>query len=103
MIQCLPLNRDLMLNYLLFTIWIGLNVVDATSTYMVLQGSGVELNPIVSVAIKQLGLVPVLAVKVLLAGLIGIFILRRNPRLIFPLNILMTCVVAITTTSAVLS
>ena len=102
MIQNSLLRRIWMPNHL-FAIWVGLNIIDAVSTYVVLQGNGIELNPLVNLAINHAQLVPALTVKVLMATLIGISVLRWNYRLFFTLNILMTCVAALTTTSAILS
>ena len=101
--QRLLLSRGWMPNNRRFAVWMGLNIIDAISTYVALQGKGIELNPIVHFAIEHLQLVPALAVKVLVALLIGVFVLRWNPRLMFCLSILMACVAAATTISAVLS
>lgn len=99
MIQQLHLRRIPMLNYYLFTFWIVLNIIDAVSTYIGIQGGRTEANPIMNLAIGQLQLIPALVVKVSLAILVGIFILRCNRRLLFAVSILMFCVTALTTTS----
>ena len=89
--------------YRLFAVWIGLNIIDAISTYVALQGNSMELNPLVNLAARHFQLAYVLIAKVFLAALIGIFVLKWNPRLIFVLNILMSCVVVLTTISALTS
>ena len=102
-----PMSTDLRraptLNHPLFAVWIGLNIVDAIATYLVLQGGGIEINPLASLTIRYFQLVPALASKVLLAIPIGILILRWKPRLLFSLNILIACAIVVTITSVILA
>ncbi len=103
MLQQLILEKDWTSNYRGIAIWMGLNIIDAASTYIALQGGGIELNPILGSTIGQLQLISALIVKALLAPLTGIFALRWNPGLIFWMNIFMACVASVTTMSAILT
>ena len=89
-------------NYPLLIIWIGLNALDSIATYLVLESGGVEVNPVASLAMHHLELVPALIFKVLLAIPTAMVILRWKPALLIALNIFMICVVTLTGTSVIL-
>ncbi|MFC1926593.1 DUF5658 family protein [Chloroflexota bacterium] len=96
------LRKPSSLDYRLFIAWMGLNVFDAIATYIVLSGGGMEINPVASLVIEHLQLVPALIVKVIAAVPVGILILRWKHKLLLALNILMAGVVTLTATSIIL-
>ena len=100
MIKSLQQRRYSKLNYPLLAIWVGLNVVDSISTYIVLQCGGLEVNPLASCATEHLQLVSIFITKILFAIPAGIFVLEWKPGLLVALSITMACVAMITTFSA---
>ncbi|MFC2059297.1 DUF5658 family protein [Chloroflexota bacterium] len=63
------LKKPSSIDYRLFVAWMALNVFDAIATYIVLSGGGMEINPVASLVIKHLQLVPALVVKCFLLSL----------------------------------
>ncbi len=102
-IQSPQLRRASTLGFRLCAVWVGLNIIDAIVTYMVLQGGGIEINPVARLTIKHLQLGPALVAKISLATPVAILIVKWKPGLLLSLNILMTCVVVFSSTSVLLS
>lgn len=101
--QSPQLRKASTLGFRLCAVWVGLNIIDAIVTYTVLQGGGMEINPVARLIIKHLQLGPALITKIALATPVAILIVRWKPGLLLSLNIMMTCVVVLSGASVLLS
>jgi hypothetical protein len=71
-----------------------LQVADAATTYKILNNGGRELNPVMDWLFKRFGMLNVLAVKVVLVTIAGIYLYVTFPVALIPLCILYVGVVA---------
>jgi hypothetical protein len=70
-----------------------LQVADAATTYKILNNGGRELNPVMDWLFKRFGMLNVLAVKVVLVTIAGIYLYITFPVGLIPLCILYVGVV----------
>lgn len=70
-----------------------LQVVDAATTYKILNNGGKELNPVMDKLFKRFGMLNVLSIKVVLVTVAGIFIYSIYPLALIPLCLLYVAVV----------
>ena len=71
-----------------------LQVADAATTYRILNKGGRELNPVMDWLFKRFGMLNVLAVKVILVSMAGVYLYIVFPVGLIPLCILYVGVVA---------
>lgn len=70
-----------------------LQVADAATTYKIINKGGRELNPVMNWLFKRFGMLNVLAVKVILVSMAGVYLYITFPVGLIPLCILYVGVV----------
>ena len=70
-----------------------LQVADAATTYRIINKGGRELNPVMNWLFKRFGMLNVLAVKVILVSMAGVYLYITFPVGLIPLCILYVGVV----------
>ena len=70
-----------------------LQVADAATTYRILNKGGREFNPVMNWLFKRFGMLNVLAVKVILVSMAGVYLYITYPIALIPLCILYVGVV----------
>jgi hypothetical protein len=70
-----------------------LQVADAATTYKIINRGGRELNPVMNWLFKRFGMLNVLAVKVILVSMAGVYLYITFPVGLIPLCILYVGVV----------